>query len=62
VPSWGSDQLGTNILDPGEAFQLTDIPPGCYDYRAETAGAATYWEEYGVELSAGEDATWSLTD
>jgi len=60
--TWGDDQLGSNVLSTGESHQLTDIPPGCYDYRAETAGASTYWEEFGVELSAGENATWSITN
>jgi hypothetical protein len=57
-PYWGPDLLGS-VLPPGYYVTVTDIPPGCLDFRAE--GVDVYWETpIGVDLSAGETYTWTL--
>ncbi len=59
--SWGPDQLGSHIIAPGQSFTITSIPPGCWDFRAETSGAAQWWQTpSGVNLTAMEHYTWTL--
>jgi hypothetical protein len=59
---WGPDQLGaSNVLPPGESFQLNDIPCGVqYDLMAADAYneplAATF-ENY---FACGDTLTWRL--
>jgi hypothetical protein len=60
--SWGSDWLGSSVIPSGSSASSGDIPPGCYDMRAETEGASYYWEDYGTYLSAGQTYTWTLVD
>jgi hypothetical protein len=31
--NWGPDQLGDDIVEPGETFTLTGIQPGTYDIK-----------------------------
>ncbi len=62
-PTWGNDQLGGNVITAGHTFALHNIPPGCYGFRAQTQGAAQYWQTpSGVTLTAGENYTWTLTN
>ncbi|MFM1846837.1 MAG: hypothetical protein RL417_311 [Pseudomonadota bacterium] len=30
---WGPDQLGDNVINPGESFTLNDIPVNAYDFK-----------------------------
>jgi hypothetical protein len=54
---WGDDMLGDDVLEPGESYLFTDIPPGDYDIKAEDLSGniiETAWEvrlEGEVELS-----------
>jgi hypothetical protein len=32
---WGPDQLGAEVIMPGETFTLTNLPPDTYDSMAE---------------------------
>jgi hypothetical protein len=56
---WGSDQLGSNVIIGGSSFTVSEIPPDCYDLRAEDQSGG-YWESHDVDLSAGETFTWTL--
>jgi hypothetical protein len=57
--TWGDDQLGADIIAPGGRHTVFDIPPGCYDLRAETRDGE-FWEFFSVFLSSGERFTWTL--
>ena len=60
--SWGSDQLGANIISPGETFTLRNIPCGrSYDVKAEGSGHVTLATNYGTYFSCDSDMRWTLT-
>jgi hypothetical protein len=59
--SWGPDQLGSHVIVSGGSFTFTAIPPGCYDFRAETLGG-TVWKRLGTYLNANQTWTWTLTN
>ncbi len=59
--SWGGDQLGANVVSPGERFTLRSIPCGQrYDLKVEGSGHATLATSYGVYFACGETMTWRL--
>jgi hypothetical protein len=61
--NWSTDQLGANIVNPGAQFTLSGIPPGCWDFRAETSPSVNlYWLRTGTSLAAGQTFTWTLTN
>lgn len=57
--SWGPDQLGTEILDPGESIEINGVPCGRdYDLKAELDyDTATEWDVY---LPCGATVRWTL--
>jgi serine/threonine protein kinase len=57
---WGPDQLGEdNVVDSGEDFTLTDIPPGTYDLRAESCeGKSAEHQDAEIET----EFTWTIND
>lgn len=60
--SWGVDQLGSNVVSPGETFYLRNIPCGRnYDIKLEGAGHTTLATRYGVYFACGETMTLRLT-
>lgn len=46
-------------IRPGETFTV-EVPPGAYDLLAESCANQPLAEEYGVELSAGSELTWTV--
>jgi hypothetical protein len=61
--SWGSDILGSNIISSETQATVTDISPGCYDFRAETStDIGIAWETFGVDMPSGHTYTWQLVD
>jgi hypothetical protein len=51
--SWGPDQLGSNVLSPGESFTLRGVPCGNIDFKVEGFGHTTLLTRYGVPLGCG---------
>jgi hypothetical protein len=43
----------------GESFTV-EVPPGQYDLLAESCANQPLAEDYGVELAAGEETTWTV--
>ena len=61
--SWGSDQLGANVLSPGESFNLTGIPCGrSYDLKVEGSSHNTLATRWSVYFACGESFNWRLTN
>ena len=60
--SWGSDQTGSSYIPPGYAFTLTGIPPGCWLFRATTAGEQYWQTPSGVTLAPSTQYTWTLVN
>jgi hypothetical protein len=61
--SWGVDQTGTGYISPGTSFTLNSIPPDCYWLRAETSGAAQYWQNTsGITFQPSSLFTWTLSN
>jgi hypothetical protein len=59
--TWSGDQLGANVIVPGGTFTLSGIPPGCWFFRAEDAGAAHRWTSpTGTSLVGGQTYPWTL--
>jgi hypothetical protein len=58
--SWGDDQLGSSVIDPGQSFTITDIPFGTYDLRAEDCSGGNSVERSGVQISGAFE--WTITD
>lgn len=57
---WGPEQLGEDtILEPGQTFTITDIPPGTYDIKAEDCSGEIMARNYEVKLGAA-DFTWTI--
>jgi hypothetical protein len=46
-------------IPPGETFTV-EVPPGQYDLLAEGCANQTLGEDYGVELAAGGEMTWTV--
>jgi hypothetical protein len=60
---WGPDQLGSQILDPGEVATIRNVPCGhSYDLKVEGSSHNTLATRYGLYLSCGETFTWTLTN
>lgn len=57
---YGPDQLGSNTIGQGNHYTLTNIPPGCWNFRAEAVGGVPHWERDGVVLTTAEIYTWTL--
>ncbi len=51
--SWGPDQLGTEVLSPGETFTLRGVPCGAVDYKLEGIGHTNLLTRYGVHVECG---------
>ena len=61
--TWGVDQTGTGYIAAGSSLTLNGIPPGCYHFRAETSGAAQYWQTTSaVTLQPSSQFTWTLNN
>jgi len=56
----GTDQLGANVLSPSNAFTLTNIPPGCWMFKARNSTSIMWQTPTGVQLNAGQQYTWNL--
>lgn len=54
---WGPDRLGDATIAPGQSFTFGDLPPGCYDLRADLDDNRTT-AEYEVQLRAGQRYDW----
>lgn len=55
---WGEDQLDSSTsIDVGESYTFEDIEPGTYDIRAEDCDGYIIADEYGLDMTAG-DETW----
>ena len=66
VPSWattwGVDQLGTQVIMPGETFTLTDIPaPESYDSLAEFSDT-TQVASFDNVVNPGSTYVWDVTN
>ena len=60
-PDWGVDQLGEDIILPGQTFILTDIPPDTYDSLAVFSDG-TQVVSWGNEAEAGFIYTWTVSN
>jgi hypothetical protein len=61
--AWSPDQLGAQVISPGQAFTLNGIPPGCWNFKANDSGFAHQWtSSAGVNLTPGGTYTWTLTN
>ena len=59
-PTWGVDQLGTEVILPGETFTLTGIPaPGQYDSLAEFSDG-TQVVSFDNQIDPGFIYTWDV--
>jgi hypothetical protein len=60
--SWGPDQLGSsNVIDPGESFQVNGIPCGQnYDLMATDAYDEPMATSFGNFFACGDTLTWRL--
>ncbi len=55
---WGDDQLDSDTsIDAGNAYTVEDIKPGTYDIRAEDCDGYVIADEYGLDMTTG-DQTW----
>ncbi|MBL9021315.1 MAG: hypothetical protein JNL21_03915 [Myxococcales bacterium] len=59
--TWGPDQLGSSTLPSGYTIEFSEVPPGCYDFRAESCDSM-YWESLGNYIAAGDYYTLTLTN
>lgn len=60
--SWGSDQLGSRVVSPGQSFTLGSIPCGInYDLRAEGSGHSGLAQRFGVYFACGSTITWTFS-
>ena len=50
APTWGADQLGTDIIEKGQPFLLT-LPSGNYDIRLEDCQENVLFEKYNLTIS-----------
>jgi hypothetical protein len=62
---WGSDMLGSSILDVNERITWTVNNPGCFDVRARTSNQVdpvmeAVWED--VQVAANQTTTLELDD
>lgn len=51
---WSGDLLGSEIIPGGGSVTWSDVPIGCYDFRAEAGGDVGFWEFEDIVLTAGE--------
>ena len=59
---WGPDQTNAGVINAGSSFTLTNVPPGCWDMRAEGYNGTPYWQRFGVQITALGTFTWTLTN
>ncbi|HVR94970.1 MAG TPA: hypothetical protein VMW27_00025 [Thermoanaerobaculia bacterium] len=58
--SWGPDQLGKHVIEPGGSFDLTNIPCDDYDVKlVDEDGDECEIAEVGV---CSGDETWKITN
>jgi hypothetical protein len=59
---WGPDQLGSQVISPGHAYQLTDVPcnVGPFDLKVEDALHDELATHYGATVECGRTTTWTL--
>lgn len=58
--TWGGDQLGSRVVPSGGTFTVNNIPPGCYDLRAEASGHTNIATRRGTDFQRGFRVTWVL--
>jgi hypothetical protein len=58
--AWGQEQLGANVVSPGVSFTISNIPPGCYNFKANDSGLAHTWQSPAVNLTPGAQYTWTI--
>jgi hypothetical protein len=59
--SWGTDQLGSTTISPGNSFTLYHLEVGYYDLLIEDLGHNLLTDGYGVYIGTG-GVTWTMTD
>lgn len=57
---WGADLLGAATMSPGSERSF-GVLTGCRDIRAEFSDAS-FAEEFGIDIGAGDEFTWELVD
>lgn len=60
--SEGSDQLGAYVIPSGSRFTLSNIPPGCYLFHAQTLSGVSWRTTTGANLIGAQTYTWTLTN
>jgi hypothetical protein len=58
---WGPDQLGDNVINPGESFTLKDIPVNAYDFKMIDEDGDDCIAS-GVKLNASETVEFDDAD
>ncbi len=61
---WGDDQLGNEIMGPGDSLRISGLTEGCWDLMASEEGAEQYtatWVSYDYTMVSG-DNPWTLVD
>lgn len=56
---WSTD-LMSGYLSNGYYTTITDIPPGCWQWRAGTYNNAQYWQTTDAPMEAGKSYTWAI--
>ncbi len=59
--TWGSNQLGTFVISPGDSFTIENIPDGIYDFLAVTLDDQLEAGRSMVVMESGAITTWTLT-
>ncbi len=59
--SWGTDQLGSSMIYPGDSFTLTSVEVGYYDLLVEDPDHYLLADGYGLYVGPG-GLTYTLTD
>jgi hypothetical protein len=57
---WGPDQLGSDVIGPGNSYSITNMPFGTYDLRAEDCSGNALAERFEVEINGPIE--WTLSD
>lgn len=61
--SWGTDQLGSDVISSGESVKFNNIPVNTYKVKAVTTDSpALSAKKTNVELKEGKTASWTLDD
>lgn len=56
---WGENYLAGAVLQPGEAFSITDIPDGLYDLKVEDQENVIVEVSWGMDIQG--EMTWVVT-